>query len=97
MFHDSNADSASSVRIVSYRTTGEKISSKSTPSTWENPLATSLAFLRPSDFIMNTQRDDIVRQFLGHATISKTLCLRRASISMSQDLYHSSLSDLGMR
>jgi hypothetical protein len=57
------------------------------PSTWEKPLATSLAFLQPSDFRSNTHLFLITLRPLGGSTSSKTLCLHRESNSLRVTIF----------
>jgi hypothetical protein len=66
------------------------------PSTWEKPLAISLAFLQPSDFRSNTYRFLITLQPLGGSTSSKTLHLRRESNSLRHACFHSFCASLGI-
>src|SRR6201996_6593615 len=66
------------------------------PSTCEKPLATSLAFLRPSDFRSNTQRFLMTLRPAGGSTSSKTLRLRRDSNSSRHACFHSFCEALGI-
>ena len=58
------------------------------PSAWEKPLATSLAFLQPSDFRSNNYLFFITLQPLGGSTSSKTLHLYRESNSLQHTCFH---------
>src|SRR6266851_10486457 len=66
------------------------------PSTWEKPLATSLAFLWPSDFRSNTYWFFITLRPLGGSTSSKTLRLCRESNSSQHTCFHSFCASLGI-
>src|SRR6266702_3207366 len=61
--------------------TGEKVSSKSTPSSWVNPFATSLARKRPSAFFLKTHLDLTAFLPLGSGSRHQTFSLSNASIS----------------
>src|SRR6266702_1000416 len=66
------------------------------PSTLEKPLATSLAFLRPSDFKSNTHRFLMTFLPFGGSTSSKTLHLQRELSSSLHAVRHSSCVSLGI-
>src|SRR6266404_3820064 len=77
----SSTANASKSQSDSKRATGEKVSSKSTPSIWVNPLATSLAQKRPSTFFLKTHLFLTTLRPLGRSVRVQTLSLARASNS----------------
>src|SRR5277367_1567814 len=97
MYHPSSAASANISLTLSKRTTGEKSSLKSMPSTCEKPWATSLAFLRPSDLTSKTHLHPIDLRPLGRSVSLKTLHFWSASSSSRQAVFHSFRAASGRR
>ena len=66
------------------------------PSIWEKPLATSLAFLRPSNIMLNTYWFLMTLWPFGGSTNSWTLCLQSESSCLQHALHHFSCLSLGI-